>query len=125
MSKERWIGALLFAAGLIGGAWLSSSTPHVDAQGRGLTIRGSCARGDVVVGGDSGELVCVAPGTLRFNSLPCDDGEFLRTDTWGALQCVGPSGFSSGARGLLPECSSGDTLVSEGFGRWRCQSPSR
>lgn len=93
------------------------------AQARGLTLSGSCDSGDVVVSDGGDRVRCVEPDEIDL--VRCDDDEVLGTDTWGHLRCVGPSSSSWGVRGLLPSCSSGDTLVSEGFGSWRCQSPSR
>lgn len=89
------------------------------AQSRGLTFSGSCDRGDVVVFDDGSHLRCADADELEL--LACDSDELLGTDSSGRLRCVGPSTSSWGARGLLPSCSSGDTLVSEGFGSWRCQ----
>jgi hypothetical protein len=122
MTRTTWVGAVCLAVGMAAGGAMSGG--NAGAQGRVWAVRGSCNRGDVVIAGD-GELVCVSPDDLRFRGLSCSEGQFLSLDTWGELRCVGPSTSSSGARGLLPECSSGETLVSEGFGRWRCQSPSR
>ena len=90
------------------------------AQARGVSIEGSCDRGDLLVFDGSDRARCVDPDELEFNT--CDSGEVMGTDSSGHLRCVGPSTSSWGIRGLLPNCSSGDTLVSEGFGSWRCQS---
>jgi hypothetical protein len=94
------------------------------AQSReGLTLDGTCNRGDVLVYSGTNRTQCIPAGRLEL--LQCREQDVVGTDTWGPLRCTSPSTTSSGARGLLPECSSGETLVSEGFGRWRCQSPSR
>lgn len=113
--------AVLF--GVLLGQVLPQSAPHALGQDRPLTLSSSCSDGDIVVADGGSRLRCVDPDDLRLRS--CDDDELLGTDSSGRLRCVGPSSTPWGVRGLLPDCSSGDTLVSEGFGRWRCQSPSR
>ncbi|NMC70905.1 MAG: hypothetical protein GYA57_12695 [Myxococcales bacterium] len=78
-----------------------------------------CWSGQVVVAASSGRFACVdLREALRLSG--CNDGDFLTWDSSGHLACTRPNVFSSGSRGLLPECSSGEILVSEGFGRWRC-----
>ena len=97
------------------------SESSATAQERALSYVGSCSRGEVMVFEDASHLRCVDAAALR--PIQCADHEFLGTDGWGRLRCVGPSRTSWGARGLLPVCSSGEIVVSEGFGRWGCSAP--
>jgi hypothetical protein len=87
-----------------------------------MPVPGGCDRGDVVIATGSSTFECVAPKDL-LGLRGCDDGEFVGIDSSGAFQCVGASTTPWGIRGLLPDCSSGATLVSEGFGRWKCVDP--
>lgn len=95
-----------------------AAPPSANAQPRTVTLDGSCSRGDVLVFDGSDRARCVEPDELSYPR--CDAGEFLTT-TNGELRCIGPSHTPWGARGLLPECSERALVVSEGFGRWRCE----
>jgi len=77
----------------------------------------------------SGEIVVATGGGRDFDCVPirealklsgCDSGDFVTVNSSGNLACEGPDQFGSSVRALLPDCSSGSTLVSEGFGRWSC-----
>lgn len=100
--------ALLFAlAAFVAGASLHPAR----AQNRPLELPSRCNTGDLVV---------VERGQLTCSPLPnCGEGEFLSMQNR-RLLCIGGSHTGRGVRGLLPECRDGNTLVSEGFGRWRC-----
>ncbi|MDO9019798.1 MAG: hypothetical protein Q8S73_31325 [Deltaproteobacteria bacterium] len=79
----------------------------------------SCSEGDLVVAGRGGRFECRPPDrALRLAG--CDAGDFVVAGSGGDLRCERASRSSSGARNLLPDCSSGAMLVAEGFGRWRC-----
>lgn len=93
-------------------------SPGAVAQARTVTLDGSCDRGDVLVFEGSNRARCVDVDRLAYPR--CDSGEFLSTVA-GELRCIGPSSTPWGARGLLPECRRGALLLSEGFGRWRCE----
>ncbi|MFK8002336.1 MAG: hypothetical protein AB8H86_22260 [Polyangiales bacterium] len=100
------LALVAFAAG-------ASLHPPARAQNRPLELPSRCNTGDLVVV-ERGQLTCLP--------LPrCGEGEFLSMQNR-RLQCVGGSQTGRAVRGLLPECREGDTLVSEGFGRWRCSS---
>lgn len=117
----------LLVLGALAGATLATGASHTTstalAQQRGLSLSSSCSTGDLVVFDGSDRLRCIDPEDVELRR--CDSNEVLGTDSSGHVRCVGPSSTPWGAEGLLPSCSSGDTLVSEGFGRWRCQSPAR
>lgn len=84
---------------------------------RPATLPTDCSSGDLVVY-ESGQFVCRSPRrALALSS--CNSGDFV---VWNGseLHCEHASSTSWGARNLLPDCSSGNHLVSEGFGRWRC-----
>ncbi len=62
----------------------------------------------------------------------CDSGELLVSNGSGfhcatlkSLLEKQRASASWGAENVLPSCSSGDFLQSEGFGRWRCHSPEK
>ncbi|MBN1772999.1 MAG: hypothetical protein JXB32_17145 [Deltaproteobacteria bacterium] len=78
-----------------------------------------CWSGEVVVARSGGGFECQ---DLReyLHLSGCNDGDFVTWSSNGHLSCTRPNWTSSGSRGLLPECSSGEIVVSEGFGRWRC-----
>ncbi len=78
-----------------------------------------CWSGQVVVAAAHGRFECVdLREALRLSS--CNDGDFITWDSSGRLECSRPTSFSSGAQALLPQCSSGQILVSEGYSGWRC-----
>jgi hypothetical protein len=80
-----------------------------------------CSSGEVVAARSGGGFECVElRELLRLSS--CNDGDFVTWDSSGHLECSRPTSFSSGAQALLPQCSSGQILVSEGYSGWRCAS---
>lgn len=124
-SMWRWLfAALVFAQVLVLGCSVfdvrlpdAGFASRADAQARTIELSGSCSRGEVLVAGSSGRFHCEELQSL----LPrCDDGELL-SNRDGRLRCVGGDQSEWGVEGLLPHCSSGAILVSEGFGRWRCE----
>ena len=115
--REKLRGGLLGLTVLVALGVLLGTT--ASAQDRRPSLPDDCWSGEIVVSSGHGEFECRSLlETLRLSG--CRDGDFVTTDGSGALECERPSTWSSGARGLLPECSSGQTLVSEGFGRWAC-----
>lgn len=82
-----------------------------------------CNAGELVVAGSFGRFEC-RPPSRALQLSGCDAGDFVVAGRGGELRCERPGSASHGIRGLLPECSSGEALLSEGFGRWRCvESP--
>ncbi len=80
----------------------------------------NCSSGDLLVASSGGRFECRNPDeALRLSG--CSTGDFVTTD-YGRLKCVSPSTTPWGAKALLPDCSSGSRLQSEGFGRWKCVS---
>lgn len=84
----------------------------------------SCSSGDVVAYDGGGRFKCVAVREL-LHLDGCSSGEFVVAGSGGRLECRAPSSTPWGIKGLLPDCSSGSTLVSEGFGAWKCVAPPR
>jgi hypothetical protein len=89
---------------------------RVEAQAKGSAIP-KCEPRKLLVAGANGQLECASladvlkaqdcTGVLTFSS---SDG----------LKCLRPSTTSWNAELLLPDCSSGLALLSDGFGRWKC-----
>jgi hypothetical protein len=79
-----------------------------------------CSSGELVVYEGFGEFECVSPfAALGLGG--CDSGDFVTVE-YGSLKCVGREEYASASHALLPSCSSGETLVSEGSGQWDCAS---
>lgn len=78
-----------------------------------------CWSGEVVVARSGGGFECLDLREMLHLS-GCNDGDFITWDSSGHLECSRPTSFSSGAQALLPQCSSGQILVSEGYSGWRC-----
>lgn len=116
----RYAPLFALALGFVLGQLLQ--VPTVAADSPRLEVSGSCSRGEILVYEGSGKASCAELRELKFPR--CQDGEFL-TATSSGLACVGPSSTPWGAKGLLPECSTGDIVVSEGFGRWKCHDPKK
>ena len=79
-----------------------------------------CSSGEIVVYAGFNEFECASP----FEALHlsgCDSGDFVTVE-YGSLKCVGREEMNSASHALLPSCSSGQILVSEGFGEWDCAS---
>jgi hypothetical protein len=90
----------------------------VSADRDELRLPADCSSGELVVFDSFGRFQCVAVSeALRLPN--CDSGDFLTVE-YGTLKCVGREESSSASHALLPSCSSGETLVSEGFGEWDC-----
>ncbi|MEZ4393836.1 MAG: hypothetical protein R3A48_22415 [Polyangiales bacterium] len=89
------------------------------AQPRTLSLPTGCSDGELVVADGSRGFRC-RPIRQALRLAGCDRGDFIVADSGGELRCEAPSRTPWGARHLLPECSSGSHLESEGFGRWRC-----
>ena len=86
---------------------------------RGPQLPARCDAGELLVATSFGRFECRSPSrALQLSG--CDAGDFVVAGHGGELRCERPANASRGVRGLLPECASGEVLVSEGFGRWRC-----
>jgi hypothetical protein len=94
----------------------------LSAEDRQPQLPNDCWSGEIVVAESGGEFDCM-PLRDALHMSGCDDGDFLTYDASGGIDCTSPSQFSSGARDLLPQCSSGQILVSEGYSGWRCADP--
>lgn len=101
---------------------LASASGVVFAESPQPSLPMSCSSGDIVVAKGSNTFACVSPQeVLRVRG--CSDDDFVVVDSNGRLECMRPSSTSWGVRALLPDCSSGEMLISEGFGRWKCVDP--
>jgi hypothetical protein len=110
-------------AGIVIGVAGVRALPEARAQERFIPAPSSCSSGQVLVYDGGDRVRCVEPRELRVVDS-CGSGQFVvARDSSGHLGCVSPSSTDWGIEGLLPRCREGATLVSEGFGRWRCQSP--
>jgi hypothetical protein len=89
------------------------------SQGRVQVLPQDCRDGEVVVSRGHGEFECKELTEL-LGTRPCSSGDVVIVDSFHALACVQPNKLDLGARDALPSCSSGEILVSEGFGRWTC-----
>lgn len=78
-----------------------------------------CDAGELLVAASFGRFEC-RPPSRALALAGCDAGDFVVAGRGGELRCERPGNASHGLRGLLPDCTSGEVLVSEGFGRWRC-----
>ncbi|MFO0626941.1 MAG: hypothetical protein U0325_15120 [Polyangiales bacterium] len=87
--------------------------------GHGPQLPARCDAGELLVAGSFGRFECRSP-SRALALAGCDAGDFVVAGHSGELRCERPANASRGVRGLLPECSAGEVLVSEGFGRWRC-----
>lgn len=119
MSASRF--GLAVTATLVALAVQAGEFRPLSAQDREPQLPNDCWSGELVVAESGGEFDCM-PLRDALHMSGCDDGDFLTYDSSGGLECISPSQFSSGARALLPQCSSGEILVSEGYSGWRCSS---
>lgn len=119
MTKREWVMAVV----CVGACALAAMSHRAEAQ-TAPALPTSCSRGELVVYDGGGRFTCESVNdVLRLSG--CSSGDFVTAASGGGLRCVRPSNVSWDVRGLLPDCSSGSTLVSEGFGRWRCEAPRR
>ena len=93
----------------------------VIGSGQNATIP-DCYSGELLVSKGQGQFECVSPSRALALSN-CQSGDFV-TSTGSELKCDRPQNMSWNIKALLPSCSSGQVLVSEGFGSWRCVTPS-
>jgi hypothetical protein len=116
---RRYFGWILAAlAGAASSFALTATLGSAEAQRRSAALPGNCNQGDLVVADGGGGFRCESPPrALELGN--CSNGDFVSIDG-GGLECRGPNSGSWGIRGLLPDCSSNQMLVSEGFGSWRC-----
>jgi hypothetical protein len=107
---------------LVGVLFVGMSTlAHADT--RLATIPNDCSSGALLVSQGGGNFSCVSPSrALQLSG--CHDGDFVTMSSSGELACQGISSTTWSVKALLPNCSSGQVLQSEGFGSWRCVSPS-
>lgn len=117
MTKREWMMAVV----CVGACAIASGVHRAEAQ-TAPALPTSCSRGELVLYDGGGRFTCASVAdALRLSG--CSSGDFVTAASGGGLHCVRPSNVSWDVRGLLPDCSSGSTLVSEGFGRWRCEAP--
>ncbi|MBI5491291.1 MAG: hypothetical protein HY905_28435 [Deltaproteobacteria bacterium] len=83
-------------------------------------LPGDCSDGELVVYDGFDRFKCVSPFEALHLSN-CDSGDFVTVE-YGSLKCISREETASASHALLPSCSSGETLVSEGFGEWDCAS---
>ncbi len=116
-TPRTWVVATISAA--LAAGFVTIGT--VGAQPRVPPLPGCDSDGIVV--SRNGKLVCERTQPALGLAF-CNDGDHVVTDAFGRLRCERPGATSSGpARGLLPSCSTGEVLVSEGGGAWRCRPP--
>jgi hypothetical protein len=120
--KTRWGTVLAVAAFRPLGLLFAAG--RGEAQSRAPSLPSDCSSGEFVVSRGGGEFRCV-PGSEALRLSGCDAGDFVGMGSSGRMECISPSSTSWDVRGLLPDCSSGQMLVSEGFGRWRCTEAAR
>jgi hypothetical protein len=110
MLERPWQVAVVLALVLMGSAPATQRAAPVVPEG--------CRDGELVVSRGSGRFVCAELHDL-LGTRRCSSGDLVMVGAFGDLECVAPSKVDlGGAR--LPECPGGETLVSEGSGRWRC-----
>jgi hypothetical protein len=119
-SKARDCLRTALACAVTAAVVLTVASPRaLEAQQRAGTLPSNCSAGELVVADSFGQFRCRPPGrALQLSG--CNSGDFVSINSSGELSCTRPSSFSSGARNLLPSCSSGESLQSEGYGSWRC-----
>ena len=92
----------------------------VSADEEEIRLPTNCSSGELVVYEGFHRFECLTPfEALKLSN--CDSGDFITVE-YGSLKCVGREEYASASHALLPSCSSGETLVSEGFGQWDCAS---
>ena len=92
----------------------------VAADEEALRLPSNCSSGELVVYEGFDRFQCMTPfEALKLSN--CDSGDFITVE-YGSLKCVSREESASASHALLPSCSSGETLVSEGFGEWDCAS---
>ena len=92
----------------------------VSADEDELRLPDDCSGGEIVVYEGFHRFQCLTPfEALKLSG--CDTGDFITVE-YGSLKCIGREEYASASHALLPSCSSGQTLVSEGFGEWDCAS---
>ncbi|HSN92375.1 MAG TPA: hypothetical protein VLS93_14180 [Anaeromyxobacteraceae bacterium] len=94
----------------------------VAAQSPAPVLPSGCKDGEVVVSRGQGGFACADLREL-LGLRRCSKDDFLAVDAFGRIECVTPSDVGRGSRALLPRCSRGETLVSEGLGGWSCARP--
>lgn len=100
----------------LGFALALGALPTVEAQSRPPALP-KCEPRRMLVTSSSGQWECATLEEL-LSARGCS-GVLQYTSSDG-LKCLRPESSSSVAELLLPTCSSGLLLASEGFGRWRC-----
>lgn len=108
-------------AALAGGAVALTLAGTLGRAGAAGPFPSECAEGQIVVAVGRGQLGCRSVRQALALS-GCQRGDFVVAGSSGELRCEAPSTSSSGARGLLPQCSSDQIVVSEGGSGWRCVS---
>jgi hypothetical protein len=89
---------------------------RVEAQTKGGGVP-KCEPKKLLVAGANGQLECASLNEV----LKAQDCTGVLTFSNGdGLKCLKPSTTSWSAELLLPDCSAGLVLLSDGFGRWKC-----
>lgn len=107
-------------AALAGGAVALTLAGTLGRAGAAGPFPGECADGQLVVAVGRGQLGCRSIRQALALS-GCQRGDFVAAGPGGELRCETPTS-SSGAHGLLPQCSADQIVVSEGSSGWRCAS---
>lgn len=97
-------------------AVLVALVSRVEAQGKTAALP-KCEAHKLLVSAADGQFMCASLEDVLSATGCAGVLRYTRSD---GLKCLKGSSSSWGAELLLPECSSGALLVSEGFGRWKC-----
>lgn len=76
--------------------------------------------GKKLIVSNNGQFECASLNEV-LKAIDCNG--VLRFSSSDGLRCAKATSNSWGAELLLPDCSSGTVLQSEGFGRWKCVEP--
>ena len=119
--------------------WLGSILESASAQSSVLPA--DCEDGELVVARANGRLACERPREALGLITSCSVGDIVVVDSFNQLRCAsaksllptcssgeslvseGSSGWKCSQAGALPSCSSGEMIVAEGSNRWRCVRP--
>lgn len=120
MNRMLLTVTLALLTGVGTGVGLVATVPSAQAQpARALPT--DCSPGMLVVAQRDGRFGCVEPSkALALTS--CREGDFITVNAFGDLRCQGIALSGGSTKALLPSCSSGQVLRSDGGGSWRCVS---
>ena len=102
--------------------WLVMGTATLASadSSHAATIPNDCSSGQLLVSQGNNTFACVSP-SRALALYGCNEGDFITMKS-GELRCQGITSSTWNVKALLPSCSSGEFLQSEGFGSWRCVS---